>query len=424
MSFWKSFFGAMAAADINEKKKAEQEKVKAANERSNNTDKVLNLYAMFSDYLGTINCVNARFDEIVTDDDIMVENVSSSDVWQTQQLFDKYKRQLKEFISYGGDPFFLHDLNKMDLYIEIMRRLKEYGWVDRQEKYLSYDDTFWLDSDWKDEQREQLKRDMRNAQISTILNVESNDLAKVLRTPDYEFVPYNEHKDAIFVNTAKYNDGKTDDFLDFLTISIVFTNEYIIIYNYETHDEIYFKSDISGKKVEMMSAPIFGDWSLVEICGLSLLFKTETAIEIESMYDIHDIEVEETIQYQYTTAYENINSLSGIEFEKVCQRLLENMGFSVETTKASGDGGIDLIAYNSQPLLSGKYIIQCKRYTGSVGEPIIRDLYGVVTSERANKGILMTSGVFTKQAQVFAEGKPIELIDGVKLKELLKDFYN
>ena len=209
MSFWKSFFGAMAAADINEKKKAEQEKVKAANERSNNTDKVLNLYAKFSDHLGTINCVNARFDEIVTDDDIMVENVSSSDVWQTQQLFDKYKRQLKEFISYGGDPFFLYDLNKMDLYIEIMRRLKEYGWVDRQEKYLSYDDTFWLDSDWKDEQREQLKRNMRNAQISTILNAESNDLAKVLRTSDYGFIPYNEHKDAIFVHTAKSNDGNS-----------------------------------------------------------------------------------------------------------------------------------------------------------------------------------------------------------------------
>ena len=36
-----------------------------------------------------------------------------------------------------------------------------------------------------------------------------------------------------------------------------------------------------------------------------------------------------------------------------------------------------MIAYNHEPVLSGKYIIQCKRYSGSVGEPIIRDLYGV-----------------------------------------------
>ena len=95
------------------------------------------------------------------------------------------------------------------------------------------------------------------------------------------------------------------------------------------------------------------------------------------------------------------------------------MGFSAHTTKASGDGGIDLIAYYHQPLLSGKYIIQCKRYAGSVGEPIIRDLYGVIMSERANKGILITTGRFTKSALNFAEGKPIELIDGVFLKKLM-----
>ena len=116
----------------------------------------------------------------------------------------------------------------------------------------------------------------------------------------------------------------------------------------------------------------------------------------------------------------DINSISGIEFENICKKLIENMGFSVETTKASGDGGIDLIAYNHEPVLSGKYIIQCKRYSGSVGEPIIRDLYGVITSERANKGILMTTGYFTKSAIAFAEDKPIELIDGEQLDALLK----
>ena len=118
----------------------------------------------------------------------------------------------------------------------------------------------------------------------------------------------------------------------------------------------------------------------------------------------------------------DVDNLSGVEFENVCQALVEKMGFTTQTTKASGDGGIDLIAYNSQPLLSGKYIIQCKRYTGSVGEPIIRDLYGVVTAERANKGILMTTGQFTKSAIAFSNAKPIELIDGEKLKALLANY--
>mgnify|MGYP000891218519 CR=1 FL=1 len=86
------------------------------------------------------------------------------------------------------------------------------------------------------------------------------------------------------------------------------------------------------------------------------------------------------------------------------------------------DGGIDLIAYNNQPLIEGKYIIQCKRYSGSVGEPILRDLYGVITSERANKGILITTGYFTQSAIQFAKGKPIELIDGKRLQLLLNNY--
>lgn len=118
----------------------------------------------------------------------------------------------------------------------------------------------------------------------------------------------------------------------------------------------------------------------------------------------------------------NINSLSGAEFEVVCKQLIEKMGFHAELTKTSGDGGIDIIAYNHQPLLSGKYIIQCKRYSGSVGEPIIRDLYGVVTSERANKGILMTTGTFTAPAIRFAKGKPLELIDYPKLDFLFNQY--
>lgn len=108
---------------------------------------------------------------------------------------------------------------------------------------------------------------------------------------------------------------------------------------------------------------------------------------------------------------EQLNAMSGVEFENLCASLVAGLGFSVEMTKASGDGGIDIVANNALPLYKGKYIIQCKRYTGTVGEPILRDLYGVVMAEHANKGILMTTGTFTHNATAFAEGKPLELID-------------
>lgn len=115
----------------------------------------------------------------------------------------------------------------------------------------------------------------------------------------------------------------------------------------------------------------------------------------------------------------DLNSLSGTEFEELCAALIVDLGFQIEMTKTSGDGGIDIIANSNLPLIKGKYIIQCKRYSGTVGEPILRDLYGVVTSERANKGILMTTGTFTRNAIAFAEGKPLELIDIYGIQALI-----
>lgn len=416
MSFWKSFFGAMAAAEVSEKKRAERERQSAEKKQLNDEIRVLELEQEFLDYMNSINCRNVSdFDETIS------EKHRPEDIWQTKRLIDYYKEKLKEYMRLGGDPAYITEFARIDLYIEIVRRLKEYGWLDKQEQYVKYaEDTYFLDFDWKQAQKGNHKL---NVQIPVLLNAHGNELSSVLKSTDYGFIPYDSHQDAIVIDIAKSNDETINNFLEFLTVSLVFTDSYIIIYN-DNHDEIYYKANIQWKDIDADWTEISGsNWSMVEINGLSLLFDTEKAKKVVLFYGSHNVRVAEAFRDKYNAAYEDINSLSGVEFEMVCKRLLENMGFSVETTKASGDGGIDLVAYNFQPLLSGKYIIQCKRYTGSVGEPVIRDLYGVVTSERANKGILMTSGVFTKQAQIFADGKPIELIDGVKLRELLQDYY-
>lgn len=116
----------------------------------------------------------------------------------------------------------------------------------------------------------------------------------------------------------------------------------------------------------------------------------------------------------------DLNTLGGHEFEDLVEQLLIKMGFQTEGRKPSADGGIDIVAVSSQPLVSGRYIIQCKRYTSSVSSPIIRDLYGVVNASNANKGVLITTSSFTSDAIEFARDKPIELIDGVKLMDLLE----
>ena len=414
MGFLKSFFGAMAAAEINEKKREAKERERAQKAEHENEQKIYRLEMSFFDYLEKINCVNASFD------DYEKKRLVFNDPWEVTRIIDGLKAKLKEYMSFSGNPVFIYDFEKMDLYIEIVKRLKEYGWIDKQDQYVKYaDDTYFLDSDWE---REQKRRHKYNVQVATLLNATGNEISEVIKKGDNGFIPYNGHSDAIVIDIAKSNDETIDSFLDFLTVSLVFTDQYILVYNYE-HDELYYKADVQWKNVEADWNELSGrDWSLVEINGLSLLFNTEKAKKVVLFYGSHNVRVAEAFRDQYNGAYENINCLSGVEFELVCKRLLENMGFDVETTKTTGDGGIDLIAYNHQPMLLGKYIIQCKRYTGSVGEPVIRDLYGVITSERANKGILITTGHFTKSATAFAENKPLELIDGAQLKVLIKQY--
>lgn len=114
--------------------------------------------------------------------------------------------------------------------------------------------------------------------------------------------------------------------------------------------------------------------------------------------------------------------MDGHEFEDLIEQLLIKMGFITQERKKSADGGIDIQAINEQPIFKGKYIIQCKRYSKPVGASVVRDLYGVVTSERANKGIMITNSSFTEATKEFAKGKPIELIDGEELSNLLDEY--
>ena len=114
-----------------------------------------------------------------------------------------------------------------------------------------------------------------------------------------------------------------------------------------------------------------------------------------------------------------IESMDGFEFEHLISKLLVKMGFEVEETKQTGDSGVDVIARSRKPISGGLYIIQCKRQMANVGEPVIRDLYGVVGHNNASKGVLITTADYTQQATQFAKNKPLELMNGDQLRILL-----
>jgi restriction system protein len=70
-------------------------------------------------------------------------------------------------------------------------------------------------------------------------------------------------------------------------------------------------------------------------------------------------------------------------------------------------------------------LVQCKQWkTTKVGVNIVRELFGVMTAKRATSGILITSGVFTQEARNFGVDKPIDLVDGTRLLQLIDNVGN
>ena len=120
---------------------------------------------------------------------------------------------------------------------------------------------------------------------------------------------------------------------------------------------------------------------------------------------------------------DNFFEMDGYQFEVYISNLFRKLGFAVEATDYSNDGGIDLVATYEKSIFSGKYIIQCKNWNSPVGQPAVRDLYGVVMDQRANKGILITPSDYTQQAYDFAKGKNIELINGSALKKIIAEAF-
>ena len=121
---------------------------------------------------------------------------------------------------------------------------------------------------------------------------------------------------------------------------------------------------------------------------------------------------------------EIIKKIPPYAFERLCQRLLRELGFvDVKVTGKVGDGGIDgsgVIKINGT--LSFNVVFQAKRYAGSVSSSVIRDFRGAMIG-RADKGLVITTGTFTRDAFLESrrDGAPnIDLVDGVDLVKKLK----
>lgn len=120
----------------------------------------------------------------------------------------------------------------------------------------------------------------------------------------------------------------------------------------------------------------------------------------------------------------NLATMDWEEFEHLVRELFESEfarnGAEVHVTRASSDGGVDAVVLDSDPIHGGKIVVQAKRYTNTVGLSAVRDLYGTVINEGANRGILVSTADYGPDSYEFVKGKPITLLSGSNLLSLLE----
>ena len=115
-----------------------------------------------------------------------------------------------------------------------------------------------------------------------------------------------------------------------------------------------------------------------------------------------------------------LNGLSWQDFEKAVADVYRQLGYEVEIIGGGGaDGGIDLrMVRHGETTL-----VQCKKWRlFKVGVQPVRELYGVMAHENAQRCILITSGIYTDEALRFSEGKPMELVDGAQFATMMRDY--
>ena len=136
--------------------------------------------------------------------------------------------------------------------------------------------------------------------------------------------------------------------------------------------------------------------------------------------------IDDQVKTYFKQNPEKIYDLSPRKFEELVADILKDMGFDVELTKATRDGGRDIIAHVHNSVCSYLTHIECKKYApdNKIGVGIIREVMGVHQIRQATKSIIVTTSFFSKDAVQEAEmvGNHLDLKDFNDLKNWLQKY--
>lgn len=154
-------------------------------------------------------------------------------------------------------------------------------------------------------------------------------------------------------------------------------------------------------------------WNTILFLGGFLLLLVSEAHEL----GVFKRRLRAHVDFHHTRDIQDLKRMDPGDFEILVTEMYRSLGYRVQHNGKSGDHGIDIELRTK----TGEYwVVQCKRYQGSVGEGIVRELFGTLVSEKADRGVMVTTARITPPARAWARGKPIDLIDGPALLFLIQ----
>lgn len=222
---------------------------------------------------------------------------------------------------------------------------------------------------------------------------------------DYELMSESNYDDIKYeIESLKRRINEIDvDIYSYIN-NILSTSDRVKLEN-KISNEIYsIKIDINGKEQKQ-----FSDIK----CDL-IVMEDKFKIAYDEKNEIY------TKRMNLTKKIDELLELTPREFEEYIGILYKKMGFYSEVTQYSNDKGVDVVLFKD----SVKYVIQCKRYKGTVGSPEIQKFIGAMEHAKADRGIFVTTGMFSFEAEKMASEHPIELVNRISLSKLILSVLN
>lgn len=174
-------------------------------------------------------------------------------------------------------------------------------------------------------------------------------------------------------------------------------------YSWEKHNNSPNPRQVLQQNIQSILVKDSLDKKLTNAFSIRLAWNTDLGRRLSSV-------ITEIVIRKHALAYAHeeklSQSLSGTEYEKLCGRILEEVGWNVTYTKGSNDQGVDIIAQRSSIVLS----VQCKRHKSSVGNDAIQAVYAGASYYSATHACVVTTSSFTRSATELAHKTNVILL--------------